>query len=104
MGSPPVQACGTPSVELSAAHIAIVNTEGQHRFDWLIQRPDDGAALAVEVSASIVDLDGESVILALSLIHISEPTRLGMISYAVFCLKKKKTSTRRSTKCAATSP
>ena len=27
--------------------------------------------------------------LLLSLIHISEPTRLGMISYAVFCLKKK---------------
>src|SRR5450759_3792422 len=26
--------------------------------------------------------------LFLSLIHISEPTRLGMISYAVFCLKK----------------
>src|SRR5450756_878988 len=25
---------------------------------------------------------------SLSLIHISEPTRLGMISYAVFCLKK----------------
>src|SRR5450756_2955090 len=30
------------------------------------------------------------VSLHLSLIHISEPTRLGMISYAVFCLKKKK--------------
>src|SRR5450756_825044 len=29
-------------------------------------------------------------IMDLSLIHISEPTRLGMISYAVFCLKKKK--------------
>eukprot|EP00825_Cyclidium_porcatum_P004942 TRINITY_DN12356_c0_g1_i1.p1 TRINITY_DN12356_c0_g1~~TRINITY_DN12356_c0_g1_i1.p1 ORF type:complete len:169 (-),score=9.33 TRINITY_DN12356_c0_g1_i1:62-568(-) len=28
----------------------------------------------------------------LSLIHISEPTRLGMISYAVFCLKKKKST------------
>src|SRR5660398_236972 len=27
---------------------------------------------------------------ALSLIHISEPTRLRRISYAVFCLKKKK--------------
>src|SRR5450756_2670502 len=27
---------------------------------------------------------------SLSLIHISEPTRLGMISYAVFCLTKKK--------------
>eukprot|EP00825_Cyclidium_porcatum_P014548 TRINITY_DN17840_c0_g1_i1.p1 TRINITY_DN17840_c0_g1~~TRINITY_DN17840_c0_g1_i1.p1 ORF type:complete len:236 (-),score=11.59 TRINITY_DN17840_c0_g1_i1:45-752(-) len=32
----------------------------------------------------------------LSLIHISEPTRLGMISYAVFCLKKKKAKTRVS--------
>src|SRR5660397_257733 len=31
----------------------------------------------------------------LSLIHISEPTRLRRISYAVFCLKKKK-STRHS--------
>src|SRR5450759_186030 len=28
------------------------------------------------------------VVKLLSLIHISEPTRLGMISYAVFCLKK----------------
>src|SRR5659263_546040 len=27
------------------------------------------------------------VVVELSLIHISEPTRLGMISYAVFCLK-----------------
>src|SRR5665648_1152638 len=30
-----------------------------------------------------------TAVLILSLIHISEPTRLGMISYAVFCLKKK---------------
>src|SRR5450759_5706944 len=30
----------------------------------------------------------DKVPLKLSLIHISEPTRLGMISYAVFCLKK----------------
>src|SRR5450759_1115012 len=33
---------------------------------------------------------GGDPLLRLSLIHISEPTRLGMISYAVFCLKKKK--------------
>ena len=42
---------------------------------------------------------GHDQIYDLSLIHISEPTRLGMISYAVFCLKKKKkkctTSLRR---------
>eukprot|EP00658_Telonema_sp_P-2_P000182 TRINITY_DN10059_c0_g1_i1.p1 TRINITY_DN10059_c0_g1~~TRINITY_DN10059_c0_g1_i1.p1 ORF type:complete len:102 (+),score=39.30 TRINITY_DN10059_c0_g1_i1:178-483(+) len=29
-------------------------------------------------------------LISLSLIHISEPTRLLSISYAVFCLKKKK--------------
>src|SRR5450759_4608302 len=39
----------------------------------------------------IVDDGGDATLLihkgyALSLIHISEPTRLGMISYAVFCL------------------
>src|SRR5450756_2874648 len=34
----------------------------------------------------------------LSLIHISEPTRLGMISYAVFCLKKTKMK-KLSTAC-----
>eukprot|EP00658_Telonema_sp_P-2_P025912 TRINITY_DN20448_c0_g1_i6.p1 TRINITY_DN20448_c0_g1~~TRINITY_DN20448_c0_g1_i6.p1 ORF type:complete len:255 (-),score=53.72 TRINITY_DN20448_c0_g1_i6:62-826(-) len=32
------------------------------------------------------------LLLGLSLIHISEPTRLLSISYAVFCLKKKKTN------------
>src|SRR5450756_3156614 len=31
---------------------------------------------------------GFRLVYFLSLIHISEPTRLGMISYAVFCLKK----------------
>src|SRR5660397_68999 len=33
----------------------------------------------------------------LSLIHISEPTRLRRISYAVFCLKKKKQTTKNTT-------
>ena len=32
-------------------------------------------------------------VLVLSLIHISEPTRQAEISYAVFCLKKKKKKT-----------
>src|SRR5450756_2376953 len=36
----------------------------------------------------VLDADGPKTG-QLSLIHISEPTRLGMISYAVFCLKKK---------------
>ena len=37
------------------------------------------------------------VSLILSLIHISEPTRRTPISYAVFCLKKKKKKTRNTT-------
>src|SRR5678815_1171801 len=36
-----------------------------------------------------VDDDQSQTELGLSLIHISEPTRLLSISYAVFCLKKK---------------
>src|SRR5450756_2744936 len=38
------------------------------------------------------------VAMQLSLIHISEPTRLGMISYAVFCLKKKKKKNKKPKK------
>src|SRR5660398_84965 len=34
----------------------------------------------------------------LSLIHISEPTRLRRISYAVFCLKKKKNNKKKKIK------
>src|SRR5450756_2551456 len=39
----------------------------------------DGSGIVVQTSTRGV--------MWLSLIHISEPTRLGMISYAVFCLK-----------------
>ena len=35
----------------------------------------------------------------LSLIHISEPTRQAEISYAVFCLKKKKNKKKNTLKC-----
>src|SRR5450759_9579 len=55
----------------------------------------DGSACAIVTTPEIAkkmkpNQDLVSVkALQLSLIHISEPTRLGMISYAVFCLKKK---------------
>ena len=38
-------------------------------------------------------------VLLLSLIHIPEPTRLLIISYAVFCLKKKKKTVFYLTDC-----
>ncbi|PZG01373.1 nuclear transport factor 2 family protein, partial [Nonomuraea aridisoli] len=52
------------------------------------------------VTNTLIDLDGDHATIRadllvtfthhLSLIHISEPTRLALISYSVFCLKKKK--------------
>src|SRR5450759_3894109 len=45
-------------------------------------------AMRTAVLAQASALTG-ALVTGLSLIHISEPTRLGMISYAVFCLKKK---------------
>ena len=42
--------------------------------------------------SAVADAGGLGKIEALSLIHISEPTRLLSTSYAVFCLKKKMTN------------
>src|SRR5450759_146286 len=48
-----------------------------------LRRGDNGPTIANLIKTS------QNMKIYLSLIHISEPTRLGMISYAVFCLKKK---------------
>src|SRR5680860_1713204 len=50
-------------------------------------------ALAEAVYEGESVVEGMKAVLALSLIHISEPTRRTPISYAVFCLKKKKNNT-----------
>src|SRR5450759_5124562 len=42
-----------------------------------------GTACVIGATTTMAELEESD----LSLIHISEPTRLGMISYAVFCLK-----------------
>src|SRR5660397_259366 len=39
----------------------------------------------------------DEALYTLSLIHISEPTRLRRISYAVFCLKKKTKNKKKTT-------
>src|SRR5450756_1761205 len=53
---------------------------------------DSGVATNTDLAASRIVgwkdfVNGRPAPYDLSLIHISEPTRLGMISYAVFCLK-----------------
>eukprot|EP00826_Nyctotherus_ovalis_P039390 TRINITY_DN3788_c0_g1_i10.p1 TRINITY_DN3788_c0_g1~~TRINITY_DN3788_c0_g1_i10.p1 ORF type:complete len:522 (-),score=26.03 TRINITY_DN3788_c0_g1_i10:56-1621(-) len=54
--------------------------------------------LEISLSSSMTFSDFSCSANILSLIHISEPTRLGMISYAVFCLKKKKKKKKKTKK------
>src|SRR5665648_1180946 len=67
--------------ERTGPPLAYVAEKSRHAIDQIhavyLQLGDDSSARAEQHAH-------------LSLIHISEPTRLGMISYAVFCLKKKK--------------
>ena len=59
---------------------------GEGRGDGMAETSPARAHLDVQRARPWVDEPPE-----LSLIHISEPTRQEAISYAVFCLKKKKT-------------
>src|SRR5450756_848213 len=61
--------------------------------DMLLETRRPGRAMGVEAqllaqagNPTLMDAALTTVSHVLSLIHISEPTRLGMISYAVFCL------------------
>src|SRR5450756_1393210 len=73
--------------------IAVGLLPRQHLEVLVCPQPGHGQALLVEVRAEDphvprLGVAGQHLIdEQLSLIHISEPTRLGMISYAVFCLK-----------------
>ncbi len=73
--------------------------EGAEDADIVLVGPQVRCALAsvrewVPVKVPVLAVDTPVV---LSLIHISEPTRRTPISYAVFCLKKKKNATKKQT-------
>src|SRR5665213_500847 len=53
-------------------------------------KDDDWAMVPDSYTITLDQMHDDQHIHALSLIHISEPTRQAEISYAVFCLKKKK--------------
>src|SRR5665648_1117808 len=57
--------------------------------------------IGVTIVQGSIGKDHVHMLLSLSLIHISEPTRLGMISYAVFCLKNKKVTEKKKIKVNA---
>ena len=91
------RACRNPQMGLGVLDIVSIPKLAKH---YRIQLDKRGNLIAVDISAASAKtrlckirnkttVRGGRVQLNLSLIHISEPTRLLSISYAVFCLKKK---------------
>src|SRR5450759_2960518 len=64
-------------VPWNQAFVGLLRTHGLN-YVW------EGNIILVK-TAEDIELDLKQKVQLLSLIHISEPTRLGMISYAVFC-------------------
>eukprot|EP00658_Telonema_sp_P-2_P082068 TRINITY_DN8587_c0_g1_i3.p1 TRINITY_DN8587_c0_g1~~TRINITY_DN8587_c0_g1_i3.p1 ORF type:complete len:305 (-),score=46.86 TRINITY_DN8587_c0_g1_i3:50-964(-) len=91
------ETCGTTDVHMSRIPAPIVLGYGlpmilcmiMAYFTWFLKVSHMMPRLALCIIALLTGL----TIMNLSLIHISEPTRLLSISYAVFCLKKKKKKT-----------
>ena len=81
---------GVWNLWFSATKVAFINYQvislGQ------ISKANDNSFIKIsELSTDDLNrLAGYDMVFILSLIHISEPTRRTPISYAVFCLKKKK--------------
>jgi len=72
-------------------------TEIMKKFRAMRDRsePIIGGGAGTGLSAKCEEAGGiDLIVIYLSLIHISEPTRLRRISYAVFCLKKKTNTTK----------
>ena len=75
------------SLAFAGQALAVTTIPFWHSMEGELGKEVD--SLAQRFNAANPDYKIVPVYKGLSLIHISEPTRLGMISYAVFCLKKK---------------
>src|SRR3546814_2039492 len=77
---------GFPFVALlvSGGHTQLMRVDGVGRYALLGETLDDAAGEAFDKSAKLMGLRSEE--------HTSELQSLMRISYAVFCLKKKKTT------------
>ena len=89
--------------DYSGAHIGLFATLREDN-DKVVSDIKESYEIAVKNNYIDSTLDiysaAESYLEDLSLIHISEPTRLLSTSYAVFCLKKKKNTIPQQTECS----
>src|SRR5450759_4684062 len=69
--------------------IELAGIESARPTDEVLSALDEADLVIIGPSNPLISIAPIISVIGLSLIHISEPTRLGMISYAVFCLKKK---------------
>src|SRR5660397_282515 len=80
-------------------NVSVCRKEAASRSVWSgAQRGDEENMELFDIAVIGSGPAGLSAGLYLSLIHISEPTRLRRISYAVFCLKKKKKQKKQQSK------
>src|SRR5665647_1074897 len=70
--------------------VALVTGGGRGIGKFIATGLAEAGADLILTSRKLKNLEATAKELELSLIHISEPTRRTPISYAVFCLKKKK--------------
>ena len=82
-------ACAAPVVQTDTPHVAAAYISPQEHYFEAVRRGDITMVMRL-VEEGLMNIGHKDVYgWTLSLIHISEPTRLLSISYAVFCLKKK---------------
>jgi PAS domain S-box-containing protein len=62
--SPAIQTCGTDSKTLSQHYIDLTLKNGSCRFEWLHKRADNDVIFETEVLLSSLEIDGETIILA----------------------------------------
>lgn len=62
--SPPQQACGTDSFQLTNQHIATALAKGSHRFEWLHLRADTQQVFPAEVLLNAITIDHQYFIQA----------------------------------------
>ena len=63
----------------------------------ILPQKKEGTPMRKVTAQRLAEFTERDYVLTLSLIHISEPTRRTPISYAVFCLKKKKKPNKKNT-------
>ena len=81
----------------AGARVAILDLDGEQAAKSAAALPNGCIGMACDVADESAVADAVGAVVELSLIHISEPTRLLSISYAVFCLKKKTFTSPRPT-------